>query len=784
MTITKYSSYSSYWLDNDIFKDDEDEDVVVERTDLERTLRLAAARRAVSNFVNILTGRNDIPVKYSSGQMSYTDGKQVVIAADDNPANFDSMVGLALHEASHILLTNFTHIRQVESLKLVAFPRGWTIGPNARHSNDVIGKSFYECDDGVFKHLFHPVLSKMLPTVTLDQNIYHNDLPTEQKETLNKYTTITRRMLQDIHTIMNILEDRRIDKYVYQNASGYRPYYKALYDRYFYTSETGKNLRFNPFWREITVDNYLKRLLYAFHPDATLDALPGLEQLVKLMDLGNIDRIDPINNPKTTVRLANGDARIVDTWEVSPQYADQPILWQEANTIYAYILKFVQLKLENDEGNPSDMDLMDGLPLDEADLPLGELPNLDGMPSSVEMVPTEPELGKGGKPGKYNPDRADRDYEKAVKALEGDVKKKKASKAESQAVDALESADAKLQDISGHGVPFGKCMVTRKMSTEMFDQDWFIFKRWDWRDMSKQSYYVKAVEKSILAGKRMGQILLHRLQVRNDPMTVKQSRLPHGGIDKRLLSQLGMDIEQVFYKQRTDSHKPVMLHLTLDASGSMCGVKWDKTRTVAVALAYLGSKMRNVDTVITIRGGSTIPIVSVIFDSRRDQFNTFVKYMRIIEPSGGTPEGLCFAATLGLILECADTHDVYFINFSDGEPSWTIDRRKDTLNGKATRGSRYVTDWQSDMFAYYDDVAVKHTAKMVRLMRDRGVKILSYFIAESITTLRYYENLQKTYNRGAMLNFKLMYGEDATFINVENTTEILKTLNKLLLIRG
>ena len=51
--------------------------------------------------------KDTIPVVFSSGQDSYTDGTKVVISAKLDEKVFDSTVGLALHEGSHIALTNF-----------------------------------------------------------------------------------------------------------------------------------------------------------------------------------------------------------------------------------------------------------------------------------------------------------------------------------------------------------------------------------------------------------------------------------------------------------------------------------------------------------------------------------------------------------------------------------------------------------------------------------------------------------------------------------------------------
>ena len=77
------------------------------------TIALASYRRSIANFVNIVTGRNDIKVNFKSGDDSYTDGKKVVISSNIKERNFDSTVGLALHEGSHILLSDFEFLRNL-----------------------------------------------------------------------------------------------------------------------------------------------------------------------------------------------------------------------------------------------------------------------------------------------------------------------------------------------------------------------------------------------------------------------------------------------------------------------------------------------------------------------------------------------------------------------------------------------------------------------------------------------------------------------------------------------
>ena len=108
-SVAKKSNYSSFWLDNDWDNNSSifDDEPVKKGVDL---VALASYRRAVSNFVSIVTGLSDIKVTFKSNGDSYTDGKQVVISSKLDDKLFDSTVGLALHEGSHIKLSNFDFV--------------------------------------------------------------------------------------------------------------------------------------------------------------------------------------------------------------------------------------------------------------------------------------------------------------------------------------------------------------------------------------------------------------------------------------------------------------------------------------------------------------------------------------------------------------------------------------------------------------------------------------------------------------------------------------------------
>ena len=83
MILNNNNNYSSFWMsEND---SDYDELFGVEEKKGRDLVQLASYKRAISNFVNIVTGES-IPVRFTQRGDSYTDGKQVTIGA--NPVSY------------------------------------------------------------------------------------------------------------------------------------------------------------------------------------------------------------------------------------------------------------------------------------------------------------------------------------------------------------------------------------------------------------------------------------------------------------------------------------------------------------------------------------------------------------------------------------------------------------------------------------------------------------------------------------------------------------------------
>jgi len=692
--MSKSTTHSSYWVDDTSVFDFDTEDVNKDEMEvsdsIERVVKLATIRRAIGNFVRILTNDSSIEVKFSSGKDSFTDGKVVVISADHNANNFDPMVGLALHEGSHCLLSDFNFLRTI----------------NASEHN------FYAS--------IHPQLRKMVKLHTIE----NGEL---------SYT--------------HIAENKKA-------APGYRPYYDAMYEKYFFSSDVEKNLQFNPDWRKPTVENYINWLLMIFSPHFDKKALPGLEKMVKMIDLPNIRRFDEkkMNDIalwiSTYTPVTNGVYNPMGgSMYNSYEYEQFPLLWRVANELMIEILKRAKFHAEREVQDGSGGDNGEGIPVEmEMDGKDIEEMEREGMPNYD--LPQK----------RFNVNKAKKAIEKIKNVQNQEAKKKKIKKTEEQQIKSMESADA---DMTENSDPiYGKipCLVTRKLTKQIMMSDWFPFvNRWSITGNQKMDRTNNSYN-GFLAGIRMGQILAHKLQIRNEPQITHFTRQEHGKIDRRILSQLGMDIENVFKRTTVDSYNPALLFLSVDASGSMWGGKWERVMTVMTALAYASEKIKNLDVVISLRGnlGTGIPTVAIVYDSRKDNFVKAKALFPHLASMGSTPEGLCYPSTMELMQECVKTHTVYFINFSDGEPGCGFKH-----NGK--------------YFDYGGVNAHKQTRGMVRQMREMGIRVMSYFISEHS-----YNSYSNTYMQQT---FRHMYGQEAEFVDVRNVVNVLKTLNKLLLVR-
>ena len=602
--------------------------------------KLLSIQQSVSNFVRILTGKN-IRVHYlEKGNSPYTDGRKIYIGNDIN--NLDKTVGEALHEASHIVYTD-THTQE----------------------------RFYN------RSYSAPVFLEILRK----QNSKDDDEVKTIKDRIN--------------LLRNWIEDRRIDNIIFNNAPGYRGYYEALYNDYFYDEEIDKALQSKQ-GRTVDWESHSFRIINLINRHTDLNALPKLRLIYNTLDLKNISRL------KSNEDSLNLAIKIYDI------IVDE-LVKNKTNDIYQS-----QSNNSNKEYNKSNQ---------STDTDSQQDSNQDDSQQDNQSQPADAS-------GKTLSSTIKHLFKKQLKIVKNDFDKKQIDDLKDiKILDALADQKVKIKHITSLSNKISKyhIIVIDKPNEKLFNS---IGIRHD-LPITLEFY-----SKGISLGKKLG----NKLQVRKIDKSTIFNRLDKGTIDRRRLSDLGFKSENVFYKKDIDIYNPVIIHISVDASGSMNGVKWHQTQVALIALATASLMVPNLDIVINYRytlSGSIY--VATAFDSRINTQLTIKNILSKMYSMGMTPEGLCFEAIQDKLM--VNDSDTYFINFSDGQPS----------SGE-----------------YHDETALEHTRKEINKMRTKGIKILSFYIA----------------NTDGYLNaFKHMYGKDAVRIDVNNVIQLAKKINNLFIIK-
>ena len=675
-SLNKKNNYSSFWLDNgwdnnsSIFDEDEPKKKGVD------LVALASYRRAISNFVSIVTGEADIKVTFNTSGDSYTDGKAVTISSKLDDKLFDSTVGLALHEGSHIKLSDFDFLKQLSN----------NIPKEYIKRGEVFGWGEYD------------VLSK-------------------------------------VKDLLNYVEDRRIDYFVFSNSPGYKGYYHSMYDKYFHAKVIDKALKTDEY-TSLDWDSYIFRILNLTNKNSNLDALPGLREIKK--NIFSMVKSLPSTGAAFGIALQ----------------------------VFDVILNNIDVSIENPTEKPEDGngdESVDGG--ENSDGNSGESSDSSNSISDEELNDVvENGLTDGNSEGGKKVELTDsqkRTLENAIKKqkkfMDGDITKKKLSKKDKSAMDTVDASGMSYVDVAGVTDTWTgkktptKVLMVKKFNKALAESDTIsMIENPNWK-YGRTDEYKEAINKGLV----MGTILGRKLQVRGESRETKWSRKDSGRIDKRLIAELGFGNDRVFQTSFVEQYSDAFLHISVDASGSMGGDKWRNTQTAVAAIAKACSMINNVDLVISYRStqdtsgggyrtrGKAYPLMLIAYDSRVDKISKVKNLFYLLRPSGTTPEGLCFEAVMKEIEVGSNDKDSYFLNFSDGMPMFS-----------------------NDDIDYNYDTAINHTNKMVKEIKNRGAKVLSYFIGDSWDR----EKSTKT--------FKKMYGEDAEFINVTSVLPVAKTMNK------
>ena len=699
----KYN-HSSFWYD-----DFDTDDIIVDQlSDKEKKsldlYKLASSKRAIANFVNIVTNES-IPVRFKERGDSYTDGKTVVIGSRiTEPKDFDVAVGLALHEGSHIKLSDFQLLQDIYNL---------------------------------------------VPTHITDGAI-------------KKGVTNT---LEVVKNIWNYVEDRRIDNFVFKSAPGYRGYYRKMYDKYFNDKVIDKALLSDEFTEE-SIESYMFRIINLHNKNTNLSSLKGLRKIYRLINLKDISRL---KNSQDTFDIALKVFQIILS-SLNDAPTDDSLEPQKGG---------------NGEGSPSNEQGSDdgqggsddGTMSDEefeefsnnilnGTSPMGgsdEAPT-GGGGMNVENLPDNMDDGKPSSSdsnSKSSVQLSDRQkellqkkIEKQKKFLDGDIQKTSITKTDSKNLNAIEESGSEIKEVGKdvnrnyYSQGSTQCIVVKKLTRSLWESELFPMTYTNYWNADKEGpvrmYYQDSVDKGI----KLGSILGKKLQVRGEDRSTVFNRQKVGKIDKRMISSLGFGNENVFQFTEIDSYKKANLHISVDASSSMNGSKWEKTMINVVSICKAVDMIPNLTVQVTFRcTQDNKPYIVMAYDSRVDKFSKVKQMFPALGPNGTTPEGLCFEAIMKEFVPINNDLDSYFLNLSDGQPYFP-----------------------GHGFYYGGDAAERHTNKMVKMIESMGIQTLAYFISDS------------NYNNSSdERSFKTMYGKGAKMIDVQNVNQITKTMNQLFL---
>jgi hypothetical protein len=553
-----------------------------------------------------------------------------------------------------------------------------------------------------------------------------------------------------IGSLTNWIEDRRIDRYIYNSAPGYRDYYTSMYDFYFNDKAITKGIASDEYTEE-NIESYMFRIINLHNEKTDLSKLKGLRAIYRLIDLKNIDRLKSTEDvfnlsiDVTAIILDNiaysaGSGKSGDKGEAEKG---------DGNPTGEADGDGESTDGEGGEGNGIQMEAGDGFEGTDSD------GDSDGDASSTSDI-------KKGKQSlsASSKKQLDKKIQKQKDFLDGKIKKKQITKGEAEKLQNIVDSDTQVVRVgndyeTNYSITKGvDCIVVKNLTENLLSQEDFPFSRIDWKTKKPSEWAIDDVTKGVT----LGNILGKKLQIRNESRETVYSRLTKGKIDGRMVASLGYNNENVFYTKDVDQYKKANLHISIDYSGSMHGDKLRKAITSTVAIVKACQMARNINVQVSIRSTDSsyraLPYIAVVHDSTKNTFRQFCKYMSILQANNTTPEGLCFEAIQKQLIPTTNDTDSFFLNFSDGQPCYSIGTNDDSIN-------------------YQGEAAAEHTKKQINKMRNAGINTLSYFISD--------------YSEERMMSstdwrvFQKCYGKDAKCVNVENMMQVAKTMNELFL---
>ena len=752
--LTKKSA-SSYWYD----EYDTSYDYLDKYTDWATTdytaykktndlYKLSSVRRAISNFVQIVTQKN-IPVTFATKSDSKTDGERVILSADVDD-NFDVSVGLALHEGSHIVLSDFKLLKAMSEVRdRIYWDKRGIVDANTKAVEEGLPLAYPDLDS----------IDSVIKRTIANQSNYTTQLSEIYLSTgkIGKFGIPTNEVIDIISGLTNWVEDRRIDMFIYKSAPGYREYYTSMYEHYFNDKIVSKGIKSDEFTDE-KFESYMFRIINLMNENTDLSKLKGLRAIYRLLKLNDVSRLK-----SSTDSLDLAIDIVAEILKYVPYNKEGDLNKEQSASGQSNGEQDEESQEGEGQGQSGDEkndDSGNGIGMS----PEGINGEQSDSNSNADAAPTMGNVNGKDMLSKSALQQLIKKIQKQKDFINGNIKKKNVTKTELDKLQDIQESGTELVRVGSeyerNGNRVGKgvdCIVVKHLTDKLTESDDFPFTNKDWQTRQPQRRYEEEVRKGINSGILLGK----KLQIRNESRETVFSRLKKGKIDGRMIASLGYDNENVFYTNEVDQFKKGNLHISVDYSGSMSGDKLRRAIISTVAIVKACQMARNINVQVSARstdsGQRQLPYIVMVYDSRKNSLKDFYKYMSMLQAHNTTPEGLCFEAIHKHLIPTTNDTDSYFLNFSDGQPCYSISHGTDDIN-------------------YSGFAAAEHTNKQVKKMQASGINVLSYFITDMS---------EDRFERSSDWEiFKKCYGKDAKYVNVENMLQVAKTMNELFLTKA
>lgn len=208
-----------------------------------KVLTLVKRKNRIKNYVSAIS-HNPIPVSFKSEndeprekEYSMTHGNSIVIDADIECANDDHIIGHALHQAACVVNTDFEFLRDFRE-----YPK------------------YY------------------VPDKVWERSVNRYDMDEELVHFL-------------VLLIGNIIENKRLDHWLYNIAPGYRPYVDAMYRELYHSDEVIEALKTHKYAGREEIAVYMFYTMHVGNDLVDTSDLYALKEIYDLIDIDNITRL-------------------------------------------------------------------------------------------------------------------------------------------------------------------------------------------------------------------------------------------------------------------------------------------------------------------------------------------------------------------------------------------------------------------------------------------------------------------------------------------------------------